>query len=163
MAVAIRENNAQVVIGLGNPILSDDGVGIFVARRVKEELTSRRLPVPVDVVEASLAGFNLLDLLLGYQRAIIVDSIKTKGGTVGDIYQFSPEALAQTVRLASVHDLNLATALKFGKMMDMPLPGDITIYAVEVNDNTTFHEGCCPEVERVIPRLAEMVLAALPN
>ncbi len=143
-----------VIIGLGNPILSDDGVGIFAARRIKEVLPPG---LPVEVKEASLAGFNLLDLLLGYDRAIIIDSIQTKNGKIGEIYEFTPDALKETVRLASIHDLNLATALEFGKMMKMPVPEKITIIAVEVEDNTTFKEGCSEKVAAAIPGIVEKI------
>ncbi|MBO8169530.1 MAG: hydrogenase maturation protease [Thermoanaerobacteraceae bacterium] len=148
----------KVVIGLGNPILSDDGFGIFAAREVE-----CRLPAgaPVDVVEASLAGLKLLDFLLGYREAVIIDSVKTGSGRVGEIYCFTPEALRETVRLASVHDLNLATTLELGRMLNLPVPEQVTIFAVEVADNTTFGEGCCREVAAAIPQVAEQVLVHL--
>lgn len=154
-----NEHNSKkrVVIGLGNTILSDDGIGIFVSREVAKRINQDN----VEVVEASLAGFNLMDLLMGYDEAIIIDSIKTNGGKVGDIYQIDPDSLSQTVRLASVHDLNLATALEFSKMLNLPIPNKILIYAVEVMDNTTFKEGCCEEVAATIPSLTELVLKKL--
>ncbi len=144
----------KVVIGLGNPILSDDGVGIFAARELEKRLPKNGA---IDVVEASLAGFNLLDLFLGYEEAILIDSIQTRGGKVGDIYEFSPETLKHTIRLASIHDLNLATLLEFGRMMNMSIPEKVTIIAVEIEDNTNFKEGCCDLVEAAIPKVVEMV------
>ncbi len=149
-----------VIIGLGNPILSDDGVGIFVARELERLLME---DPSIDVVEASLAGFNLLDLFLGYDEAILIDSIQTRGGRVGDIYEFTPENLRHTIRLASIHDLNLATLLEFGKMMKMPIPKKITIFAIEIEDNTTFKEGCCDEVSAAIPKVVKKVLRQLDN
>lgn len=147
-----RTKGKKVVIGLGNPILSDDGVGIFAARELEKELSE---DASVDVLEASLAGFNLLDLFLGYEEAILIDSIKTRGGKVGDIYEFSPETLKNTIRLASIHDLNLATLLEFGRMMNMPVPEKITILAIEIEDNTNFKEGCCQPVAAAIPEVVE--------
>lgn len=144
----------KVVIGLGNPILSDDGVGIFAARELEKSFLG---DASVDVIEASLAGFNLLDLFLGYEEAILIDSIKTRGGRVGDIYEFSPETLKNTIRLASIHDLNLATLLEFGRMMNMPVPEKITILAIEIEDNTNFKEGCCEPVAAAIPEVVERV------
>jgi hydrogenase maturation protease len=149
-----------IIIGLGNPILSDDGVGIFAARELAKRYAG---DVSVDVVEASLAGFNLLDLFLGYEKAIIIDSIMTKGGKVGDIYEFTPETLKHTIRLASIHDLNLATLLEFGKLMKMPIPKEITIFAVEIEDNSTFKEGCCDRVAAAIPKVVEKVLEILAD
>jgi hydrogenase maturation protease len=147
-----------VIIGLGNPILSDDGIGIFAVREIK-----KRLPGDFngDIREASLAGFNLLDLLLGYDEAIIVDSIQTKDGIVGEVYEFEPQALKETVRLASIHDLNLVTALELGKRLDLPVPKKVLIFAVEVEDNVTFREGCCDKVAAAIPVIVERVTGYL--
>ena len=142
-----------LVLGLGNPILTDDGVGIYVAR----ELQKRSLPEGVVVEESSLSGFLLLDLLVDYQKAVIIDSIKTKEGKVGEIYRLTHEALKETVHLTSVHQLNLATILKLGDSMGLSVPGEVVIYAIEVADNQTFSEGCTPLVQKAIPRAVRLV------
>ncbi len=71
-----------VVLGLGNPILTDDGVGLRVARELEGRLDQQE----ATVMETSLAGLNMLDLLAGYDRAIIIDAIQTIGGKAGQIY-----------------------------------------------------------------------------
>lgn len=144
-----------IIVGLGNTILSDDGVGIYIARELEEKLLNNQ---KVDVIEASLAGFNLVEMLQGYSRAIIIDSIMTADGEVGDVYHFSPEAVSTTVRLASVHDINLITSLKLYRELNLPVPETVDIYAVEVADNSTFHQGCCPEVEKAMPEVITQVL-----
>ena len=65
-----------LVLGLGNPILSDDGVGLRVARAVESQLSQQE----ITVMETSMGGLSLLDLLTGYDRAIIIDAIQTRGG-----------------------------------------------------------------------------------
>lgn len=153
--MSVKKN---IVVGLGNPILKDDGVGIFAARIIQELLSEDD---GIEVAEASLAGFNLLDLIVGYEKAIIIDSIQTKDGKIGDIYEFTPDAIKHTVRLASIHDMNLVTALEFGKMMKMEIPHTVNIYAVEVADNATFGEGLCEEVEAALPEVVEKVIKDL--
>ncbi|NLW25048.1 MAG: hydrogenase maturation protease [Clostridia bacterium] len=64
-----------IVIGLGNPILTDDGVGNRIAQNLQKLVSPE-----VEVVEASLAGFNLIDLVAGYEKAILIDAVQTKGG-----------------------------------------------------------------------------------
>ena len=150
--------SGKLVIGLGNPIVSDDGVGIFAARELEKQLPE---DAEVAVEEASLAGFNLLDLMLGYKEVVIIDSIKTRHGKVGDVYEFTPENLVDTIRLASVHDINLVTALEFGKMMKMDIPEKIIIFVIEIEDNTNIKEGCCEEVEAAIPKVLERVKEVL--
>jgi hydrogenase maturation protease len=114
-------------------------------------------------MESDLAGFSLLDLLLGYDKVIIVDSIQTEGGKVGQIYRLSPQDFATTRHAASPHDVNLITALELGKRLNLEMPKKITIFAIEVEDVTTFSEKCTPKVERVIPQVVQMVAEEVEN
>jgi hydrogenase maturation protease len=148
--------NKTLVLGLGNPILSDDGVG----PRIAEELEGK-LDGNVTVAEASLAGLNLLDLLAGYDRAIIIDSIKTCEGEPGRIYRLDIEDFKDTCHAASTHDVNLATALEFGRRLGMALPRRIDILAIEVVDTTCFGEELTPEVAEAVPVCVNMVIEEL--
>lgn len=142
-----------VVIGLGNPILSDDGVGIHVVRALGEHL-----PPEVDIKEAAVGGMELVEMLLGYERAFIVDAIKTKNGRVGEVYRIGPSEIRPRVQSASLHNISFAEALAFWKSAcPTTIPKEIIIYAVEVSDITTFSEKMSPEVERAIPKVVEMI------
>ncbi len=143
-----------LVLGLGNPILSDDAVGI----RVVEELEGKVDQKEVTLVETTVAGLGLLDFLTGHDRAIIIDAIQTVGGQAGRIYRLDPEALDFTRHSASPHDVNLATALELGKRLGLSLPQQIIIFAIEVADASTFSEECTPEVRRAIPACVEMII-----
>jgi hydrogenase maturation protease len=148
-----------LVLGLGNPILSDDGVGCRVADALKD-----RLKEPgIDVMEASIAGLDFLDLLTAYDRAIIIDAIQTDKGVPGQIYRLEPEILADTRHTGTPHDVNLATALELGKKLGLPLPKQITIFAIEVKDVTSFGEKCTLEVTKAIPTCANMVIQELES
>lgn len=146
-----------LVLGLGNPILCDDGVGF----RVIAELKGRLDQQEVTVIETSAAGLSLLDLLAGYDRAIIIDAIQTVGGKAGQIYQLDPEAFNATRHAASPHDVNFATALELGNRLGLALPQQIVIFAIEVADTSTFSEECTPEVSRAIPVCVEKIIQLL--
>jgi hydrogenase maturation protease len=146
-----------LVLGLGNPILSDDGVGCHVAVALKERLQESE----ADILETSIAGLDFLDLMTGYDRAIIIDAIRTVAGTPGQIYRLAPEALKATRHAASPHDVNLATALELGYKLGLDLPSHVDIFAVEVADTSRFGEECTPEVAAAIPRCAEIVVQEL--
>jgi hydrogenase maturation protease len=143
-----------LVLGLGNPILGDDGVGIRVARALEGRLNRPE----ITVMETSTAGLGLLDLLAGYDRAIIVDAIQTGEGKVGQVYQLEPEAFNSTRHAASPHDVNLATALELGGRLGINLPKEIVIFAIEVENVTSFSEQCTPEVGRAIPICVDRVI-----
>jgi hydrogenase maturation protease len=148
-----------LVLGLGNPILTDDGVGIYVARAVAE----RGQQEGVSFAEASVGGLRLLDVIGGYERIIIVDAILTRDGEVGHIHRLFPNDLRASLHVGSTHDLSLPGALALGRGMGMVLPEDenLVILAVEVDDVLTFGETCTPAVAAAIPRAVEAVLAEL--
>ena len=146
-----------VILGLGNPILCDDGVGIRVARELERRVNREE----VEVLETSLAGLRLLDLLAGYDRAVIIDAIETGKGKAGEIYRLGLEDFESAKHLSSVHDVDFATALDFGRQTGMSLPRQIVIFAIEAADTSTFSEECTPDVCRAIPVCVEMVLQEL--
>ena len=147
----------NLVLGIGNPILSDDGAGIKVAREVGKKLDDPE----ITVAETSGAGLRLLDSIVGYDKVIIIDAIQTKKGKAGQIYRMEPEDFSFAKHLSSPHQINLVTALELGKMLNLAMPQKITIFAVEAKDITSFSEKCTPEVERAIPKVVKMVLADL--
>ena len=145
-----------LILGLGNPILTDDGVGPQVAKALEG-----RPDLEATVMETSLAGLNMLDLLAGYDRAIIIDAIQTVGGKIGQIYRLDPEAFAATRHAASPHDVNFATALELGNQLGLALPQQIDIFAIEVADTSSFSEECTPKVTEAIPLCVEMIVEEL--
>jgi len=146
-----------LILGLGNPILTDDSIGCRVAMALQEKLHRP----DIDIKEASIAGLDFLDELAGYGRTIIIDAIQTGKNKPGKIYRFGPEALANTLHSASPHDVNLATALELGEKLKLPLPKDITIFAIEAEDVTSFGEDCTPSVAQAIPECVDLVLREL--
>jgi hydrogenase maturation protease len=154
-----------LILGLGNDILCDDGVGIHIATQIKEVLESRSAirNQEIEVKTTTLAGFNLLDLLTGYDRVILIDAIKTNVGKVGEIYQLTPDSFKTTPRLFSMHDIDFPTALALAKRLNIPMPTEIKIFAVQVQDTETLSETCTPEVTAVIPKVAELILQILAD
>jgi len=143
-----------LILGIGNLILSDDGVGCKVAQRLEERLKSYP---NITVKETSLSGLSLLDELPGYERLIIVDAIQTKGGKPGDIYKLSPSDF-KTGRMAIIHDLGLFSTLELGRKLEMEMPREVVIFAIEAKEMAIFSEQCTPEVKKAIPKAVDMVL-----
>ena len=147
-----------LVLGMGNTILCDDGVGIYVV----QEAAQRCQRADVDFADASVGGMRLLDIITGYDRIIMVDAIKTTDGKPGDIYRLHPGDLP-TLHSGSTHDLSLIGALALGRGMGMKLPADedFVIVAIEAEEVWTFGEECTLAVSEAIPRAAETVLSEL--
>jgi hydrogenase maturation protease len=148
-----------LILGMGNPILSDDAIGIVLTKA----LHARLGPLAgVDVIdECCVGGLNLLDLLGGYDRLIALDSIKTIDGVPGTWYAFDATALRETMNLRNVHDANFATALALGRKMGDHLPCDeeCHIVAVEIDDNMTFSEELTPALRAALPQLLDDIEA----
>jgi hydrogenase maturation protease len=150
-----------LLVGMGNPYLSDDAVGIHLVRDFSQRLGSA--PNLEVIEECSVGGLNLLDLLDGFERLIIVDSIKTKGGSPGNWYRFTAKELRETMNLSNIHDANFATTLELGRRMGMTIPpeSESHIFAVEILDNLTFSERLTDDLERSYPVYSEEIFHEL--
>jgi hydrogenase maturation protease len=151
-----EENIAgTIIIGLGNPIVSDDSVGVCAARRLDKVKEVREV---ADVHEVYAGGLRLLDVLVGYKRAIIIDAMQT-GVQPGTVRRFDISDLPKTRNLASTHDSDLPTALEAGRKLGMELPGEIVVFGIEAEDVVNFGEKLTPAVARGL----EEVLGKIKN
>ncbi len=149
-----------LVLGLGKPILRDDRVGLRVAQEVE-----RLIPASPEI-EVGLdywGGLRLMERMIGFDRAIIIDAICT-GASPGTIHLLNPDDIP-TQRSSSAHDVNLTTALELGHQAGAHLPPteDILLIGVEAADVQTFDESLTPEVEDALPAAVEAVMTALSN
>lgn len=143
-----------LILGLGNAILCDDGVGIKVARHIAENHAS----TDVVVKEAEVAGFALLDLLEGFDRAVVVDAVRLPDAAPGEIAVFDLDALTPSLHLVSGHQIDLPTALEMGRQLGRSMPASVHVVGVQVEDDRTFDERCTPAVEATISAAADVAL-----
>jgi len=141
-----------LILGIGNPILTDDGVGIKIAQRLKEGNPE------LEMIETSEAGITLLDLIVDYKRLIIIDSIKTEKGKPGDLYKLELEDLKPAKDFSSSHGIGIATAFELGQRMGYSMPKFVSIYAVNIKNNSTFGEECTEVVKERIPFIAKQII-----
>jgi len=163
--MSYSQNNAKtLVIGLGNPILTDDGVGVKVAYEVEKALLSQNRQ-DIDVTEASAGGLRLMEAMIGYDRVILVDALLRSNGNVpGTLHRMDLDDLREispTQHSKSAHDTTLVTAYELGQQMGLHLPREISIYAIEVENVMDFSEQPTPAVAAAIPIVTAAVLAEL--
>ena len=146
-----------LVIGLGNPILTDDGVGIYTVRTVLDALPP---DAPVDVIEASVGGLSLMEAMVGYERVILVDALWSPSEKTGQVIVFDAGHLPETLNSACAHDADLPTALSLGRRMGVPLPADeaIQIVGITANEVLTFGDWPTPPVAAAIPEATATTL-----
>lgn len=167
-----------IIVGLGNPILGDDGVGWKVAEEVKKQLTGpfrlpcsarrggskskREAPVYIDVEFLSLGGINLMEHLIGYERAILIDAVNSDqeiGSVVVSKLSEIPDYSA--FHISSAHDTSLQNALKLGKGMGAKLPEEVMIVGIVTEHTFDFSEELSPPVAAAVPNAARTVINLL--
>jgi hydrogenase maturation protease len=147
-----------LILGLGNPILTDDGVGVLVAESVRSRLPN---DAPVEIEEVSVGGLTLMESMIGFDRVIVVDALQTREMRPGTVHRLSLqdlESISPTQHSASPHDVSLNTALETGRRLGLHLPEDIIIYGIEVENTTDFSSQPTPSVAAAIPEAAAAVL-----
>ncbi len=136
---------------MGNDLLADDAVGILAARELRQRLGTR-----ADVIDTSISGLALLEVLTGYDQAIIIDAICTGRDAPGTISQLDPTALAP-VAAPSPHYAGLPEMFEIARQLDLEFPQEIVIYAVEVEDPLTIDGPMTPAVKQALPELIRKV------
>jgi len=146
------------VIGIGNPLASDDAIGVHVAR----EVLKVKLPNNVEVIEAESSGPSVLESIAGADKVILVDAA-VGGSEPGTIHRLSLD-MVQPCRsnVRSLHEINLADLLKVGRLVQPEtFPKEFVIIGIEVADTTRCRQGLSDAVRNAIPKAVEIVLSEI--
>jgi len=165
-----------LILGLGNPLRRDDGVG----PRVIEELKAGGLPEGVTALDGGAGGLDLLQVMDGWDDVVVVDAANvdmdgrlerddavTRSDPVaedsgclapGEFVRFTPQQarLSESPRDFSFHHAGLADVLALAGALDRPLPS-IVIFGVQPRD-VGWGEGLSPDIEAKLPALIDAVL-----
>jgi len=140
-----------LVLGLGNDLLADDAIGVLAARELEPRLGGR-----ADVVASSLHGLALLDVLAGYDAAVLIDAVQSGERPVGTVFEMDPAALVP-VPVPSPHFAGLPDMLALARRLELRFPERFRIVAVEVRDPFTIGGAMTPEVRQALPAICEDV------
>lgn len=154
------EVERTAVLGLGNPVVSDDRVGLAVAEAVRRLL--EQSPVEnVEVLEGTRGGFELIELLGGFSRAILIDCLTLPNPTPGRVRRLSLSHLAGSARLVSAHEISIGEAFELAARLGKQMPREVEIFAVEGGDTSTISEQMTPAVAAAVEPLAREIHALL--
>jgi hydrogenase maturation protease len=146
-----------VIIGVGNPLCSDDGLGIHFVRRFQS--LEDNLPPGVEIFDGGTGGLDLLPLMQGKRRVIFVDAMDA-GEEPGYIFRFRPEQLTLEAHPEiSVHDVDMASLLRTARLTE-DYPDEVIIFAVQVKRVDLGQELSSP-VKRALDRVVDLVLQEL--
>jgi len=146
----MNERSARIlVLALGNDLLGDDGVGLEAARQIAGQVDGS-----VEVVETGKAGLALLELMEGYERALLIDSVVTGRHPPGTVIEFSPEDFRKVVA-PSPHYAGLPEVMEMAHRLQIPFPQHIRILAMEVLNPYDFRIGFSEPVQEALPQLVQ--------
>ncbi len=152
----VSTSNRTVVLGLGNPVLCDDGVGLAVVAALRQLL--KAAPIPgVDVLASTRAGFELIDLLRDYRRAILVDCLALPNPQPGRVRRLSRDDVSGSSRLVNAHEVSVGVAFQLAEQLGIPMPTEVEILAVEAADTCTIVERLTPAVEAAVDPLSREI------
>lgn len=149
-----------LLIGLGNPSLTDDGVGVVVAQEVAARLAPDS---PVEVRELSVGGLRLAEAMFGYDRVVVVDAFVRSDVPPGHVVRLRLEDVEAdaTAHSHSPHDMTLSTGLDAGRLAQYPVPSQVVFIGIGVENVTDFGEGLTEHVAEAVPDAVDAVLCEL--
>jgi len=144
-----------IVLGLGNDLLADDGIGHLAVAALELRLAGR-----ADVEATALHGLALLDLLIGYDAAVVLDAACTGVRPVGEVHEIDPASLAR-IESPSPHFAGFPEMLDLAERLELHFPRKLRIIAVEVLDPYTVGGVMTPAVRAALPELCERAVRAV--
>jgi len=154
-----------ILIGLGNPILGDDAVGWKVVEQVEQQLQQLQHEIQgnFDIAYLSVGGLGLMEHLIDYDRAIIVDAIFSGKDAPGTISTQMLEDVfdATSGHTISVHDTSLQDAINLALKIGVQMPKKLIVVGIETDSINNFSEELTPNVAVAMPRAVEIVMDLL--
>jgi len=152
----MRTEKKTIILGIGNPILGDDGIGIHIVRQLKKEL-QQNSHIVID--EAMTGGMNLLDAIIGYDKAILIDAVILCDEKIGDVKRFELGDLG-TVHSCNPHDVSLFESIKLAESLgEKKVPDEIIIIGIVLHElPLEFSEDLSPLISSSIPKAIQLVL-----
>ncbi len=141
-----------LVLGVGNILLTDDGVGVWAAQELMKDVW----PEKVSIIEAGTFTHDIFYIFNGFSQIFVLDVVHAHGAP-GTIYQLSEEDLVQNEnQRLSIHDIDLLDSLNMAKMLFGARP-QLRIFGVEPYDYTTWNIGLSPDVQSIFSKYIQIV------
>jgi hydrogenase maturation protease len=139
-----------LVLGIGNLLMGDEGVGVHAIRALEKE----PLPAGVALLDGGTGGFNLLSCLGEYPTVIVIDATMD-GGEPGTVRIIKPRFLSEYPRSLGAHDIGLRDLIESAVLLDtMPVVHLITVSIADISAMTT---ELTPAVQRALPQVVQSV------
>ena len=147
-----NERRPILILGIGNILLRDEGVGV----RVIETLQQQKTPDTIDLVDGGTSGADLIDILADRRKVIIVDAVDA-GKAPGTVIRFEEDDLENIPNSAlSLHELGIAETLKMTRKLNCK-PKEVVFFGIQPKDISPGLE-LSDEMGEIVPIVAEKAL-----
>ena len=126
-----KSKTNTLVLGVGNDILTDDGIGPKLCDFLKEQYKGKS----IQFEKLNVGGLEILEFIQGYETVIFIDAIKTVNGQIGDVYLYTPNDFKETLHLSNLHDTNFITALELGHSLGFEIPKKMYISGKHIHSH----------------------------
>ena len=151
-------------MGVGNPLLGDDGAGFRLVEILKEKYGDKFDEVGIELKEACSGNIGILQELIGYEEAIIVDSIsqKNSGLQEGKILELNPQDFVEYDGSVNMHTLDFASSYRlFKSSFRDRMPRKVKIFAIVIKDQNEYREDLSEKIDRAVNNMVYKILSKL--
>mgnify|MGYP005666297287 CR=1 FL=1 len=164
MEISIQHKVEKIaVLGFGNPVREDDGVGIYVIEQLQEQLGERE---NVSIFDMGTSAFEILFKLKGHERIILIDAVVNSGEPVGSVFKLPASEIEGQIQddpMVFLHSLKWDQALSYAKkMLGEDYPDNVEVYLVAIND-TRFNVGMTEPAKQGGDKVVGLLLEELKN
>jgi hydrogenase maturation protease len=153
----MKKNRSVLILGIGNILQSDDGLGIHIVNHITQNI---ELPDDAEAIDGGTAGFDLIPLLTGREKIIIVDALRVDDEP-GSIYRFKPEDASKSRASLSLHEVGIIEVIDMLRLLgENP---QIEIIGIVPEDLDTLNMNISPSVRRSIPDAIIQIMDAVTN
>ncbi len=142
-----------LILGMGNPILSDDGIGLKLAERLREKIRG------ADVQMNAMVGLNLLDQIIGYDRIFIIDAMTSPGGSIGEMKVITETNGLGSFHLFSSHGINIFDLMDLGRRCGYDMPELTAVYGIEIGNDVAFGKELSLSLQGCLDSLEEKIIS----
>jgi len=152
------ENPRTLVIGIGNILMLDEGVGVRIAEELQRNYA---FPSDVRVMDAGTMGLGMMHLFRGVEFLLVADAVDGTDHPPGTVVRFDPEGFSSSQVFHSLHDVRFADVLNAARLIDLTPQAECIGVQVENMSPAELTIGLSPIVEAAVPRAVAAVLYVL--
>lgn len=149
--------NNILVLGIGNEVLKDDGIGPKLVKKLQNFM-----PLPdIDYAISAVGGMEIIEIMKGYEEVVIIDGIMTGEHVPGTVLYMSYPYHRKTLHLSNYHDISFEISVELAKQLNIPFPERISIIAVEIVEDREFGENLTSKLQEKYSEIFSSVASTI--